>query len=226
MRNVIVVGAGRVGSQVASMLSNRGDNVSVIDVNPEAFKALGSSFNGRVIQGIGFDEKALLAAGVETCDVVAAMTNTDNVNVMIVEIARRVYGVPQTMVRLQNPNHEHAYMDLGIDYVCGTSLAAEEVYSKIVSGHANHLDSFGDYEVLRFSLDLSKVNKKTVRARDIEKDHEIRVVAFERADGSASSIPAADSVLYHGDKILVCIRHDMLKGFSRYIKNSVIKYNN
>ena len=226
MRNVIVIGAGRVGSQVASMLSNRGDNVSVIDSNPEAFKSLGSSFNGRVIQGIGFDEKALLAAGVETCDVVAATTNTDNVNVMIVEIARRVYNVPQTIARLQNPHHEHAYMDLGIDYVCGTSLAAEEVYSKVISGYANHIDSFGDYEVLRFSLNLSRVRRRTIRARDIEKDHEIRVVAFERSDGSASSIPTSESILYHGDKVLVCIRHDMLDRFAKYIKNSTINFNN
>ena len=43
-------------------------------------------------------------------------------------------------------------MQLGIDYVCGTSLVAEDVFSKIVSGHGSHIDTFGEFEVLRFTL--------------------------------------------------------------------------
>ena len=48
-------------------------------------------------------------------------------------------------------------------------------------------------------------------------DHEVRIIAFERADGSASSIPTPDSLLYAGDSILACVRHDVIAQFSRYI---------
>ena len=198
MSNVIVVGCGRVGSQLANMLSDNGSNVCVIDRNADAFANLGRNFNGSTIQGVGFDEDVLIKAGVEECDVLAAVTHV--------------------ISRLYNPDHERAYMQLGIDYVCGTSLVAEDVFSKIVSGHGSHIDTFGEFEVLRFTLDLSsRDNARTIRVSELERDHEVRIIAFERADGSASSIPTADSLLYAGDSILACVRHDVIAQFSRYI---------
>lgn len=107
---------------------------------------------------------------------------------------------------------------LGLDYVCGTSLVAEELFSKILSGHGSHLDTFGDFEILRFSLDLSVVGMKFARVSELERSHGIRIVAFERRDGSASSIPTKDSVLYHGDSVLACVRHDLLGSFSKYMQ--------
>ena len=219
MSNVIVVGCGRVGSQLANMLSDNGNNVCCIDKNADAFANLGRNFNGSTVQGVGFDEDVLIRAGVEECDVLAAVTQLDNTNLMCAEVANHLFGVPHVISRLYNPDHERAYMQLGIDYVCGTSLVAEDVFGKIVSGHGAHLDTFGEFEVLRFSLDLGWADKRTVRAGELERDHDIRIVAFERSDGSASSIPTKDSILYHGDSLLVCIRHDLIDSFSKYIQD-------
>ena len=218
MSNVIVVGCGRVGSQLANMLSDNGNNVCCIDKSADAFANLGRNFNGSTVQGVGFDEDVLIRAGVEECDVLAAVTQLDNTNLMCAEVANHLFGVPHVISRLYNPDHERAYMQLGIDYVCGTSLVAEDVFSKIVSGHGSHIDTFGEFEVLRFTLDLSsRDNAKTIRVSELERDHEVRIIAFERADGSASSIPTPDSLLYAGDSILACVRHDVIAQFSRYI---------
>lgn len=219
MSNVIVVGCGRVGSQLANMLSDNGGNVCVIDRNADAFANLGRGFNGSVVQGVGFDEETLMRAGVEDCDVLAAVTQLDNANLMCAEVASRLFGVPHVIARLYNPDHERAYMQLGIDYVCGTSLVAEDMFSKVVSGHGSHLDTFGEFEVLRFSLDLSWLSKRTIRASEIERDHDIRIIAFERGDGSASSIPTRDSILYHGDSVLACVRHELIESFAKFIQD-------
>ncbi len=219
MASIIIVGCGRVGSQLAALLSERGSNVCVVDKNPEAFSNLGRNFNGTTLEGVGFDEDILIRAGIEECDCVAAVTQSDNSNLMVAEVARRIFGVPQVITRLYNPARESAYMQLGLDYVCGTSLVAEEVFSKIVSGHGSHLDTFGNFEILRFSLDLTDVRKRSIRAFDLERDHGIRIVAFERRDGSSSSIPTRDSVLYHGDSVVACVRHDLLSSFSRFIQD-------
>ncbi|WP_165172690.1 MULTISPECIES: TrkA family potassium uptake protein [unclassified Adlercreutzia] len=219
MSNVIVVGCGRVGSQLANMLSDNGSNVCCIDRNADSFANLGRNFNGSTVQGVGFDEDVLIRAGVEECDVLAAVTQYDNANLMCAEVASRLFDVPHVIARLYNPDHERAYMQLGIDYVCGTSLVAEDVFSKVVAGHGAHVDSFGECEVLQFSLDLSsRENKRTIRVSELERDHEVRIVAFERGDGSASSIPTSDSVLYNGDTVLACVRHDLIPSFSRYIQ--------
>lgn len=220
MSNVIVVGCGRVGSQLANMLSDNGNNVCVVDRNPDAFSNLGRNYNGSTVQGVGFDVDVLQRAGVEECDVLAAVTQLDNANLMCAEVASRLFDVPHVIARLYNPDHERAYMQLGIDYVCGTSLVAEDVFFKVVAGHGAHVDTFGECEVLRFSLDLSSCeNKRTIRVSDLERDHEVRIVAFERGDGSASSIPTSESVLYHGDTVLACVRHDLIPLFSRYVQS-------
>ena len=220
MSNVIVVGCGRVGSQLASMLSDNGANVCVIDLKADAFANLGRNFNGSTVQGVGFDEDTLVMAGVDECDVMAAVTQSDNANLMCAEVASRLFGVPHVIARLYNPDHERAYMQLGIDYVCGTSLVAEDIFSKVVSGHGAHIDTFGEFEVLRCSLDLSwrELDKRTIRVSEMERDHDVRIIAFERGDGSASSIPTRESILYHGDSVLACVRHELIESFSKYIQ--------
>ena len=98
---------------------------------------LGRNFNGSTVQGVGFDEDVLIHAGVEEYDVLAAVTQFDNANLMCAEVASRLFGVPHVIARLYNPDHERAYIQLGIDYTCGTSLVAEDVFSKVVAGHGS-----------------------------------------------------------------------------------------
>lgn len=218
MSNIIVVGCGRVGSRLALMLSNHDNNVCVIDKNPEAFEQLGRDFNGSTFPGVGYDEEVLIKAGIEECDFVAAVTQSDNANLMVVEIAQRLYNVPNAVARLYNSTHERAYLQLGIDYVCGTNLVAEEIFSKITSGVGDHVGTFADFELLQFALDLNQHNMKSVKVSDIEKRHNIRVCAFERADGTVSSIPTPSSILYHGDVVLAVVAHDMVSTVAKYAK--------
>lgn len=220
MSNVIIVGCGRVGSQLANMLSDNGDNVCCIDRSADAFSNLGRSFNGNTVQGVGFDEDVLLKAGVEECDVLAAVTQYDKANLMCAEVAGRLFDVKHVIARLYNPDLENAYSQLGIDYVCGTSLVADDIFSKVVSGHGSHVASFGDIEVIEFSLALKGVEAPTsIHVSDLESEHVVRVIAFERADGSASSIPSEDSVLYNGDKLLVSVKMDAIEQLSKYIQD-------
>lgn len=220
MSNVIIVGCGRVGSQLANMLSDNGDNVCCIDRSADAFANLGRNFNGTTLQGVGFDEDVLIKAGVEECDVLAAVTQHDNTNLMCAEVAGRLFDVKHVIARLFNPDHENAYSQLGIDYVCGTSLVADDIFSKVVSGHGSHVATFGDIEVVKFSLSLKNGGSaKSIRVSELEKEHEVRVIAFERADGSASSIPSDDSVLYNGDTVLVSVKMDAIGRLSKFIQD-------
>jgi trk system potassium uptake protein TrkA len=199
------------------LFSDRQDDVAVIDMNIDSFASLGRNFEGRTIIGVGFDEDVLLEAGIEECDVLVAATDIDNTNLMISEVGRRLFEVPHVLARLYNPDRESAYMQLGIDYACGTTLVAEEMYSKVVAGHGSHIDTFGDFEVLRFSLGLDAEGGESIRVSELERDHEIRIIAFERKDTGQSSIPAQESVLRAGDIVLACVRVDLIDRFKRYM---------
>lgn len=219
MSNVIIVGCGRVGSRLALMLSDHGDNVCVIDRNPAAFASLGRDFNGSTFAGVGYDEEILVKAGIEECDFLAAVTQSDNANLMVVEIARRLYDVPHAVARLYDSTHERTYSQLGIDYVCGTALVAEELFSKATSGIGDHIAMFADYEVLQFALDLSEMGSQSIKVSDLESRHRLRVCAFERADGSTSSIPSPASILYQGDVVLAVVAHSELSTIAKYAQD-------
>ena len=75
-------------------LSDSSANVGVVDRKAGAFSNLGRSFVGAVVQDIGYNEDALAKAGIVDCDVVAAVTQSDNANPMATEVASRLYGVP------------------------------------------------------------------------------------------------------------------------------------
>lgn len=220
MSDIIVVGCGRVGSQLATRLSQSDNNVTVIDRDLSSFSNLGPDFNGATIQGVGFDEDVLIEAGIKTCDAVAAVTQLDNTNLMIAEVCDKLYDVPHVVARLHDPAHERSFTQLGLDYACGTTLVAEELYAKVQAGHSNHVRSFGDVEIIKCTLSLRNYHRQAIRVGELERPHGVRIIAFERADGSASSIPDSDSILNDGDTLMVCLRAEYLPAFQRYIRQS------
>jgi trk system potassium uptake protein TrkA len=199
--------------------SRDGHDVVVVDANVQAFYELGRYFEGRTVAGVGFDEEVLQEAGIEECDVLAAVTDSDNSNIMISEVGRKLYGVPHVLTRLYNPGRGSAYLQLGLDFVCGTTLVAEEMYSKIVAAHGGHVEIFGDYEILRFALNLDSTEGDSIQVGELEHDHEVRIVAFERQDGSLNSLPTAESILYHGDVVLAAVHKDRIERFSIYMQS-------
>ena len=207
--NIIVVGCGRVGSHLATLLSEDGHNVSVIDRNADSFKNLGRDFNGRIVKGVGFDESALMEA------VIAAVTSNDNANLMIAEVSRRIYEVPHVITRLYEARREKTYAQLGIDFACGTTLVAEEIFSKIQSGHGHHIDTFGDYELARFAFNFE--DDVTMTVDELEQDYDARVIAVEHDD--ETTLPAPDAILHDGDVAIVCVAREDYGRLSRFIRS-------
>lgn len=129
--HIIVAGCGRVGSQLAQFLSYEAHDVVVIDKDPASFRRLGATFNGIILEGVSFDDEVLLEAGIDRADAFAAVTNSDNTNLMSAEIAINVYSVPMVISRLYYPEKELTYYKMGIDYICSTTLMADRIREKL-----------------------------------------------------------------------------------------------
>jgi trk system potassium uptake protein TrkA len=211
--NAIVVGCGRVGSQLATMLSVEGHNVTVIDRDEDAFRRLGSTFNGVTVKGLGFDEDVLDEAGIRGADVFAAVTDLDNTNLMAAEVARKLFGVPHVVARLYNPQRERTYQQLDMDYVCGTTLVAERLLEKIEAGHGHHVQTLGDVEVIEFRAGSGVANK---RIRDIEIEHQFRIAVISR--GNVTFIPQPDTMLQPGDVLVGAVKEDGFARIERYME--------
>jgi trk system potassium uptake protein TrkA len=211
--NVVVVGCGRVGSQLATMLSVEGHNVVVIDRDDSSFRRLGTAFNGVTLRGLGFDEEVLEQAGIREADAFAAVTNLDNTNLMAAEVARKIFHVPHAVARLYNPVRERTYQQLDLDYVCGTTLVAESLMEKIRAGHGHHLNSIDDIEVVDFKAS-DAVEGKTVGELEIERRFKIFAVRRTRT----SHVPDAAMVLRAGDIIFASVKDDAFAKVERLME--------
>jgi trk system potassium uptake protein TrkA len=133
MKKAIIVGCGRVGSMVAQALAEKGWSVAVIDRNPDAFRRLPEDFPGKKIIGIAIDVEALKAAGIEDADVLLALTNGDNTNAMVAQMARDIFKVPRILARINDPLRAETYYALGIPTVCQTTIISNIILDKILS---------------------------------------------------------------------------------------------
>jgi trk system potassium uptake protein len=129
---VLIVGSGRVGSAIAKAMLAEGNEVSVLDEDPEAIALLdkGQSeswedLGGRFTVGTALEIDALLAAGIEQADAFVASTDGDNTNLVIAQIAKRRFNVERVVVRVLDPARARWYAEQGLQTVCPTQTAIE-----------------------------------------------------------------------------------------------------
>jgi trk system potassium uptake protein TrkA len=130
---VLIVGAGRVGSQVAKAALAAGHDVSVLDEDPLSHERLDEGqqttwedSGGRFTVGHAIEVEALLEAGIQEADVFIASTNGDNTNLVIAQIAQKKFEVDRVMVRVMDPARARWYAEQGLSTICPTIAAIDE----------------------------------------------------------------------------------------------------
>jgi len=205
--NVMIIGCGRVGSQLALLLSQEGHNVTIIDKNPDSFKRLGGTFNGIAAAGNGFDEKLLKELKIEKQDAFVSVTSGDNTNLMASQIAKKIFNVPRVMARVYDPKRADIYKKLGLDIISGTVLVAAMIRDKIIENRfTSYLVETGELGVIEIIADDRIAGKK---ANDLTMPNEFRVVVIDRK--SAVIIPERDTKILLNDKIMGVVRTSSLK---------------
>jgi trk system potassium uptake protein TrkA len=129
--NVVIMGCGRVGAQLAATLDAEGHKVTILDVDAYSFRKLPKTFKGIAIVGNGLDDELLKKAGIERADVFVAVTQGDNRNVMSSQIAKHIYHVPKVVCRIYDPIREEMYHNLGLETVGPTKVVAKLLKDKI-----------------------------------------------------------------------------------------------
>ena len=122
---VVIMGCGRVGAMLASMLDQDGHDVTVLDTKTDAFRRLPSEFGGRRQVGNGIDQDTLAKIGVGEADAFIAVTQGDNRNVMATQIAKHLFGVPRALCRIYDPIREEIYRGLGLETISPTIVGAQ-----------------------------------------------------------------------------------------------------
>jgi trk system potassium uptake protein TrkA len=211
---IVIAGCGRVGSDLALTLSEEGHDVSVIDNQLGVFERLGSTFNGTTHEGLGYDVRVLREAGIELADAFVAATDSDNSNAMAVQVAKRVFGVPKTIARLDDPAREEAYRALDVQFVPGAKLTSKVIHEQLVREEFSFHVTFsgGDVEIVDMVVGAGGAS---LSVADLEAPDELRVAAVTR--GNKTFIPDDDFLLAEGDLVVAAARSGARKRIHKFL---------
>src|SRR3989440_12009383 len=123
----LVIGCGRVGSNIALQLDREGWDVTAVDEKEEALTRLGDHWNGGFVLGHGMDIEVLREAGIEDADAVVVATDGDNTNIVIGQVAQQRFDNPCVVGRLLDPARAEFYRRRGLRTICPTSVALDAV---------------------------------------------------------------------------------------------------
>ena len=130
---IVVVGCGRLGAILASRLSSQGNSVVVIDPQENSFKNLSRDFSGFQIPGDASEIDVLRSAKADKADYLAAATHKDNLNSMVAQIAKDIFGIGIVIARVFDPAREKIYRNFGIATISPTQLSADAFIANLPS---------------------------------------------------------------------------------------------
>lgn len=199
---IIIMGCGRVGSQVSLLLAQHGHEVTVIDHDANALARLGTDFNGKVVRGLGFDKNILIEAGVETAEGFVAASSSDNANIVAARIARIIFRVPRVVARLYDPVRAEVYQRLGLTTISSTQWGAERIVDVVTHNDLDVLQVFGDGGTTMVRVEVpSRLSGYRVAQMNIP--GEVLVTAIARDDHTF--IPVSGTEFQAGDVIYLAV---------------------
>ncbi len=204
--HAVIIGCGRVGAGLAQRLTSSDYTVTVVDRSPDAFGRLDGIEAERVV-GMGYDRQTLLAAGVERAQVLAAVTDGDNTNIVVARTAREHFRVPRVVARIYDARRAEIYERLGIPTVASAQLTTELALRRLLPDDAGvrWVEPSARVCVVERSVPDHLIGRPL---DTLERSGTIRVVVVRRL--GAGMLATADLIFQEGDVVYLAVANDHL----------------
>jgi trk system potassium uptake protein TrkA len=201
--HIVIMGCGRVGSELAHRLEAKSYSVAVIDQNQEAFRRLGADFRGRRVTGIGFDRSVLTEAGIAEAHAFAAVSSGDNSNIISARVARETFGVENVVARIYDPGRAEVYQRLGISTVATVRWTADQMIRRMLPEGSQSLwrDATGTVRLAEAHVGTSWIGQRVSR---LEEESGARVAFLIRY--GEGLLPDEETVIQDGDLVNAMMR--------------------
>lgn len=212
--HVVVVGCGRVGSGLATILEDLGHSVAVIDKAAKAFRRLPEGFSGRTVLGVGFDRDRLRQAGIEEAGALAAVTSGDNSNIMVARTAREVFGLERVIARIYDPRRAAIYEKLGIPTIATVQWTTDRVLRRILPDvpATEWTDPSAQVVLVERPVAQSWAGR---RLDDLDLGGLARVAALSRL--GVGQVPSLDLVTQEGDVVYMTVNADRVEDLDAHL---------
>lgn len=199
---LLIIGCGRVGSELALSTAQDGHDVTVIDPINQAFERLGTDFPGRTVCGAYLDKNVLQRAGIEESDGLAAVTNDDSVNFVIAQAAKEIFNISNVVARAYDPLRRQAFEALGIHVVASSAWGAQRIIQILTHPGEDLITTLGHGEVMLVERQIEEALDGTT-VFDAQKEDQSYIVAIIR--GGKAYLPNPGFILQKNDLIVVSI---------------------
>ncbi len=206
---IIIIGAGEVGYQIAKILSSENQDVTIIEKNDEICQFVQNNLDVLTISGNGANIRILEEAGIKQTDMIIAVTNTDEVN-MIACMAAKQFGVPKKIARIRDPEYMYGNAllkeQLGIDFIINPEMATAKEIVNLVKSPVDvaQTQEFAEGKIQMFELKVKKsfsfINQQL---KDLNFKHNLLVAAIYR--GNEIIIPSGNEKIISGDNLYVLV---------------------
>lgn len=202
---IVVAGGGKVGYYLTKMLLDEGHEVTVIETDPAICEAIAEELGIMVINGDASSLDILDDAGVGQADVLAAVTGKDQDNLVICQLAKRNFGVPKTVARVNNPKNQHVFYQLGVDVaISSTAIIAQVIATELITQHIKTLLTMKKGEASIVEVDLPADSPAAGRqVKELGLPADCVLVSIIRGDNVL--IPHGRTVLEVGDAIVAIV---------------------
>lgn len=215
---IIIIGCGRLGSNLAKQLADEGHDICIIDRDSDKLNVLGSGFNGKRIKGIEFDSDKLAEAGINQADSLLAVTSDDNINITVSLISEKIYHVPNVIARVNVPEKKYIYDTLEIKTINTIDLGINILKRMLDVDNLNVISEIdNDYEIIDFLI--SKERPVTV---EYIENHYSCIISGVIKD-SVTILPKKDYLVHNGDRIICTLQKNQdRKLFNSFTKGMLI----
>ncbi|RLC92001.1 MAG: TrkA family potassium uptake protein [Chloroflexi bacterium] len=205
---IIVVGGGRLGYYLSKALLSQGHEVLVIEKDTVKVERIEEELGSICMQGDGCETAVLEEAGTERADLLVAVTDEDEDNLVACQVAKHKFNVPRIIARISNPKNEALFKKLGIDVtISSTNLILEYIGQEVPAYPVVHL-----LELRKTKLELIEVKISAgspavgKKVKDIPlPPGSLLILVIKDED---IKLPAQDTVLHADDRVLAVTKID------------------
>jgi trk/ktr system potassium uptake protein len=204
---VLIMGCGRVGSELSHALGDAGHEVTVIDKRADAFDRYPPGEHARTIVGLGFDRDVLEEAGIRDADAFIAVSSGDNSNIVSARVALEHFHVPKVIARIYDPRRAEIYEQLNIPTVATTTWGVKQFQLMLLHTGKEVRESLAGGELLRVRVPVpGHLVGKQVSSLNV--DGRILIAGISR--GGKGFIPTVGSTLQEGDYLIAMVAKDAM----------------
>ena len=197
--NILIAGCSAAGAKLAGELCREGHDVSVVDPRESAQALLPDDYTGYFTAGLLTDDDVLRNAGIENCDAVAAVDDDDNVNIMVAEMAKTLFGIDTVAAALKDPVREEKFGRL-FPVICPTNIAVSSLKECLLQ-ESNSRVTFGsatlDIRIMPVPPHLIGIRADEIEGRKGE------TVLGVYSDGILTLTADYDALLTDDDQLVV-----------------------